>query len=286
LSASDREARIFFENVPTHFLSALRRSMMEEVPTMAIDSVIIVENTSVIHDEVLAHRLAMVPLTSEKALEKYRSPEECANCVDCAGCFARLHLEAKNDLYDELVVYSGDMKPEDPDVVPVEGKIPLVVLGRGQSLSLEAEARLGRGKEHIKWSPVTVAAVVSAPYLKFDLTSLSAEEAESCLSCISEYSRELAEEVKRSKRGLVKVPLLRSTALLKYCEAKKCGEAARVVYSEKERILFFETTGSLSASTTLLLAINELKRKLRRLESLVEVALSKRKREDVGVAVG
>jgi len=42
--------------------NALRRIMISEVPTMAIELVDIRENTTPIHDEFLAHRLGLIPI--------------------------------------------------------------------------------------------------------------------------------------------------------------------------------------------------------------------------------
>jgi len=56
-------------------------------------------------------------------------------------------------------VTSGDLVSEDREVRPVSETIPLVKLAFGQSVKLEAYARLGRGKEHAKWQPCTVAAL-------------------------------------------------------------------------------------------------------------------------------
>ena len=44
--------------------NALRRIIISEVPTMAIETVIIQENTSALHDEFLAHRCGLIPMIS------------------------------------------------------------------------------------------------------------------------------------------------------------------------------------------------------------------------------
>ncbi|MEM4474912.1 MAG: DNA-directed RNA polymerase subunit D, partial [Fervidicoccaceae archaeon] len=197
LERSEDKLSLLFDGVPLHLLAALRRAVIEEVPTMAVSAVMFLENSSALHDEVLAHRLAMIPLRSEEALRKYRPPEECRECVDCENCTTKLYLDVKNVDLDELTVYSGDLKPEDPDVRPVHDRVPIVKLARGQSIALEAEARLGRGREHAKWSPVTVAVVVAVPRVTFDFSRVSEKELEECLGCLEGLSRELAERVRR-----------------------------------------------------------------------------------------
>lgn len=44
-----------------------------QVPTMAIEKVLIANNTSIIQDEVLAHRLGMIPLKVDPRLFEYMS---------------------------------------------------------------------------------------------------------------------------------------------------------------------------------------------------------------------
>ncbi len=43
--------------------NALRRILLSEVPSVAIDTVFITRNTSILQDEVLAHRLGLIPLS-------------------------------------------------------------------------------------------------------------------------------------------------------------------------------------------------------------------------------
>lgn len=145
--------RFVLSDVTPAFANALRRIIMSEVPVMAIDDVMILENNSVMYDEILAHRLGLIPVTTDPT---YNLPEECTckselGCEKCRASFS-LEIEAQDPVE---VVYSSHLKPENPDVKPVSEKIPIVKLTRGQRLKLEAYARLGRGKLHAKWQPVS-----------------------------------------------------------------------------------------------------------------------------------
>ena len=57
-------ANFILENVDLSFANSLRRIMIADIPTVAIDMVEIRNNTTVFPDEFLAHRLGMVPLLS------------------------------------------------------------------------------------------------------------------------------------------------------------------------------------------------------------------------------
>lgn len=144
------------EGVDRSYANAVRRFCIAEVPVMAIDDVVILENSSVLYDEILAHRLGMLPIKTD--LERYNLPEECdcGNPLGCHKCRVLFVLDAKGK--DKVsTVMSGDLVSEDRDIRPVSESIPLVKLAFGQSVKLEAYARLGRGKEHAKWQPCTVA---------------------------------------------------------------------------------------------------------------------------------
>ncbi|HUK80031.1 MAG TPA: DNA-directed RNA polymerase subunit D [Nitrososphaerales archaeon] len=144
------------EGIDRSYANAVRRFCIAEVPAMAIDDVVILENSSVLYDEILAHRLGMIPIKTD--LSRYNLPEDCdcGNPLGCHKCRVLFVLDAKGK--DKVsTVMSGDLVSEDRDVRPVSETIPLVKLAMGQSVKLEAYARLGRGKEHAKWQPCSVA---------------------------------------------------------------------------------------------------------------------------------
>jgi DNA-directed RNA polymerase subunit D len=144
------------EGIDRSYANAVRRFCISEVPSMAIDDVVILENSSVLYDEILAHRLGMIPIKTD--LGRYNLPEDCdcGNPLGCHKCRVLFVLDAKGK--DKVsIVYSGDLVSEDREVRPVSESIPLVKLVQGQSVKLEAYARLGKGKEHAKWQPCTVA---------------------------------------------------------------------------------------------------------------------------------
>lgn len=251
-----------FTDAPHHVLNAIRRAIIEEVPTLAIDTVIFVENNSVLHDEALAHRLGLIPFVNSEAVNKYRKPEECMERPEETGCSTKAYLEVKNDNSEEMVVLASHLRVEDPDVKPVYPDIPIIILSRGQRVVLEATLRLGKGKEHIKWSPVSVSTLTYQPIVKYDLTALSEASLRECISCISNYDSKVAEKMAGTLKGELKLDPLKPTSLLRYCSANVCGNNVMVEYLEDELILRFESIGSLTPKEIVFLAIKELKEKL------------------------
>ena len=131
------------------FVNTLRRLMIGEVPTMAIEEVEFRKNNSILYDEIIAHRLGLIPLKTD--LKSYNLPDKCkCEGKGCARCQLKLTLKA---IKGSGIVYASELKSKDPAVKPVYPKTPIVKLLKGQSLELEATAVLGKGKIHSKWSP-------------------------------------------------------------------------------------------------------------------------------------
>ncbi|HEX6560556.1 MAG TPA: DNA-directed RNA polymerase subunit D [Nitrososphaera sp.] len=155
---SDNKIVARFNNIPRQYVNALRRLAISEVPTLAIDDVVILENSSVMHDEAVAHRLGLIPLRTDPG--RFVMPHECdcGSTLGCAKCRVLLVLDA--EATDKTkVVTSGEMVSEDEMVKPVSRDIPIVVLAPSQKLKFEAYARLGIGKQHAKWQPTSAAVV-------------------------------------------------------------------------------------------------------------------------------
>ena len=130
------------------FANTLRRLMIDEVPTMAIEYVEFIKNNSILYDEIIAHRIGLIPLKTD--LKSYNIQDKCkCEGKGCNRCQLKMVLRASK----VGTVYASEIKSKDPAVKPVYGNTPIVKLLKGQSLELEATAILGRGKEHIKWSP-------------------------------------------------------------------------------------------------------------------------------------
>jgi len=134
------------------FANALRRIMTSEVPTMAIDWVDMNENNSALFDEVIAHRLGMIPLTFDP--KKFNFTEECeCEGKGCPLCQVTFVVEKTGP----AIVYSGDMKSSNREVKPTSPDFPIVELLKGHVLKFEAVAKLGMGTKHAKYQAANVA---------------------------------------------------------------------------------------------------------------------------------
>ncbi|RMD58060.1 DNA-directed RNA polymerase subunit D, partial [Candidatus Woesearchaeota archaeon] len=125
--------------------NTLRRIMMESVPTMAIHEVEFIKNDSALYDEMLAHRLGLIPLTTD--LKSYEIKKE--NEEYTAKNSLKLFLKAKGP----CTVYAEQLESQDPKVKAAHPKTPIVKLLKGQELEFQATAILGVGKDHTKFAP-------------------------------------------------------------------------------------------------------------------------------------
>lgn len=166
LDKDETQIRFTISNVNVALVNAIRRTILTEVPVLAIDEIVIVENSSALYDEILAHRLGLVPLKTD--LDTLTTPDQCAcGGVGCASCQVEYVLR-KEAIQQSEMVYSEDLETTDPKMKPAVDKIPLAKLAPGQKIELEAFARLGKGKEHVKWQPVGTVAYRHVPIIEVD----------------------------------------------------------------------------------------------------------------------
>ncbi|NUC71276.1 DNA-directed RNA polymerase subunit D [Haloterrigena sp. SYSU A558-1] len=130
----EREARFLVRGVTPGFANGIRRAMLADVPTMAIDTVRFVENSSVMFDEQLALRLGLVPLTTPPEGE-FGEDETVTLSIDVEG---------------PATAYSGDLVSNDELVQPADENVPIIDLKDDQRLEAEADAVVDYGKDHAK----------------------------------------------------------------------------------------------------------------------------------------
>ena len=151
ISKDSQKIAIKLKGIPLQYANALRRVCLNGVPVFAIDTVDVIENTSVLPDEGLAHRLGLIPLKTD--LSRFNEPSKC-DCQSesgCSNCKILLVLDS-NESQVTRTILSSELLSEDDTVKPVSNEIPIVQLAPGQKIKVECYARLGRGTEHAKWN--------------------------------------------------------------------------------------------------------------------------------------
>ncbi len=146
----DKKAVLKIEDVKPYFLNAIRRIMIADLPKLAIEDVIIYDNTSALFDEIISHRLGFIPIPTDLSLLNFKDECSCKG-KGCPSCTVRYTLSKEG----EGTVLSGDLQPAEKSWKITEDKIPIVELYGDQRLILEVEAVLGRGRDHAKWQAVT-----------------------------------------------------------------------------------------------------------------------------------
>jgi len=251
-SLDDDVARFTLSGASPAFANALRRAMISEVPTLAIDDVRIYDNTSALFDEMLAHRLGLIPIITD--LATYSRKETCAcGGAGCPGCSVTYTLSVEGP----KMVQSSDLIPQDPKAVPVHDNVPIVKLIKGQKLVLEARAELNTGKEHAKWQPTNVCG-----YKNYPVITIS-DACDACGMCIEECPREIL--AVKGKRVEVIEGKLSDCSMCRLCE-RACvatgigDEPAIRISAEPDRYIFVvEGDGSLPVKEIMRRALQHIK---------------------------
>jgi DNA-directed RNA polymerase subunit D len=233
LEKTEDTLKIQVEDVRPGLMNALRRVIIAETPSMAIEEVVILENQSPLFDEIIAHRLGLVPLKTN--YETYVLSSECtcegAGCHLCQAGFT-MEVEAPEDGY---LATTADLKPQDPDIVPVSDKIPIAKMAKGQRIVVEAYARLGIGQDHAKWQPVSTMAYKMIPSVKVD-----DKKCDGCKECVEACFRQVFEM--QDDKAVVVDEM--NCTLCNLCVETCDVQAITVTYDENNFIVTIESTGS------------------------------------------
>ena len=145
INEDEQKISVKIKGIPIQYANALRRICLNGVPIFAVENVDVLENSSVLADEGVAHRVGLIPLTTDLESSKVGNEND------------KIMLTLDSGVSDETrTILSGDLKSQDPNVIPTSNDIPIVTLAPGQSLKIEAYARLGKGTEHAKWNSSNV----------------------------------------------------------------------------------------------------------------------------------
>ncbi len=133
IERGDRKSRFLVRGVTPAFANGIRRAIVADVPTLSIDTVRFIENSSVMFDEQIGLRLGLVPLTTP--LGEFEEGDTVTLSLDVSG---------------PGTAYSGDLVSSDEMVRPADDNVPIIDLKDDQRLELEADAVLSSGKDHAK----------------------------------------------------------------------------------------------------------------------------------------
>lgn len=157
--------------------------MMAEIPTIAIDIVEVKNNTSVLADEFLAHRMGLLALHSEGIDSQLVYTRDCDCEQYCSKCAVVLRLNAKCTGDSTMNVYAKDLisdRSDDfgsPVISDSDGNgVLLCKLRKEQELRLVCIAKKGVAKEHAKFAPVSACGFEYDPHNKLRHTELWFEE--------------------------------------------------------------------------------------------------------------
>lgn len=232
-----KKAVLKIEGTRPYFVNSIRRIMLAELPKLAVKDVVIYDNTSPLFDEIISHRLGLVPIPTDLSLLTFRDECVCKG-KGCPNCTVRYTLSKEG----EGTVYSGDLQPEEKSWAIKEDKIPIVELFNDQRLILEVEAVLGCGKDHAKWQPV------QAPgYKYYPIVEIDQKNCDLCKKCVEACPKNIL-EIKNNK---LVVSDIEKCTVCKSC-TEICEKNAITVKGDENKFIFhFETDSSLTAKDVL-----------------------------------
>jgi len=287
---TETEATFRISGMDTSTMNALRRTLISGIPTLAFDDVEITKNNSVIADEMLAHRIGLVPLRCRNITEfKEKSDCDCDGSGVCSKCGSVFSLHFRADSTGEdpdekyIDVTSGNLRREiveergglgnSAELVSQDILLARLAPGSGrdaEEIDLVATARKGYGWMHAKWNPTVC--VVPRPRAIINLNNerlgqdsgkveekMSNELAAICPRGIfqkDEYDARIT--VREDKKD----ECIFCDECVYFLKDRGLADALEVRESTDEFTLYVETTGSLSATEAVVLALDEIKNKL------------------------
>jgi DNA-directed RNA polymerase I and III subunit RPAC1 len=178
VSNGPNELEFEIHHIDPSILNSIRRAMISEVPTVAIEKVFMINNTSVIPDEVLAHRLGLIPISVEtSALSSFIEGSEFNEKNHLKFQLKAEAKETKSVLSDEIHWVPVGMQSSRLSKVNVETGIIAVKLAPGQAIDCELIATKGIGQDHAKWSPVSCSMYRNLLKISFLKKELCGDEA-------------------------------------------------------------------------------------------------------------
>ncbi len=234
------------KGVTLSYANALRRVFIQNIPVLAIEDVEIRKNNSILYDEMVAHRLGLIPLSTDtKTYEQ--APDEYDNVDDLnAKQKVSMTLKAKGP----CTVYASDLKSKDPGVKPIHPKTPIVKLLAGQEIELEAIAVMSVGRIHAKWSPC-LAYYKNKPSVKVK------KKVENIKEVISKQTEKIF--ILKNNNLIVNNDIILKSNLVEDTIALCKPEGAiELTYNEDEIIFTIESWGQIKCKEIVIEGLNQL----------------------------
>jgi DNA-directed RNA polymerase subunit D len=249
LEKNDTEVKFLLEDSNPQFANSLRRIMIGEVPILTIGSVDFTTNDSVLYNEVISHRMGMIPLVFTPKDFEFKGDDESSS--DNEVVFA---INKKGP----SMVYSKDMKSSNPDVKPLYDNIPIVELFGDQKLKLEASATLGLGINHARYQ-------AASAYFRY----FPSAKTEGKLVNIDEIIRSCPKGAIDFKDN--KILLKNDCDLCKECiKVAKPKGALEISGDDTKFIFIVESISGLKPEDIVLLSVEILKKKLKEFDKEVK----------------
>jgi DNA-directed RNA polymerase subunit D len=232
------------------FANVLRRVIMTEVPTMAIEDIEFRKNNTALYDETIGHRMGLLPLKTD--LKGYRMKKG-AEDDGSAACEAIFTLKAKGP----GIVYASALKPKDPKIVPIYPEMPIVRLLKGQDIELHAVAVLGKGSVHTKWTPSLV-------WYTYEPTLTINNKSDMFEKMKPLYPKKIFDKAgKIDKAAILENDLVDAVAGV-------CDDIIKVDYNENNIIFHVESWGQLDCKTIVQKAVELFDEQLDKFEGAVK----------------
>ena len=282
------------KNTDTSVANALRRTMIGEVPTIAIDLVDVEVNTSVLNDEFIAHRMGLIPLKSDFAVKMQTVYEAASGSNENNENYSaqspteltfKLHKRCESSQTAGIDVTSNDIEwdqaadgldPNEVDVKPTtlakldesgnpEKGILIVKLRPGQEVKLTCIARKGIGKDHAKWSPVATAVFTFVPDIRIDQALMDTLTEDQRRAWIASCPTQVFELDPTTRRVIVKDPEAYTYDGECIKKAAEMGVPGLVEITPRSDDFVFrvETTGALPPATVVVWALETIEEKLK-----------------------
>ena len=262
---TEKTAKLIISDSNSSFVNTLRRTLISDVPKLAIEDVdfhlgplgvkredgkdIEYESMAPLFDEIIAHRLGLIPIPTDLEIFIYRDDCNC-NGEGCPNCTLMYTLNKSGP----CTVYSGDLEPTagDPSFRIKDDLIPIVKLKKGEAILAYAQAVLGTGSKHAKWQGCS-----GVGYKYYPIIEIDQSKCNMCGKCVESCPLKI---LKMKNEKLVVVDIEKCSdcqTCVEFCDPN----AIEVKGNETKYIFKLETDGSLSAKQAFIHALKLIEEK-------------------------